>query len=294
MSGRVRGVDPEPADALLLDYAATFAALGSPPAQQIIARTAERLALFCSRDHCTGIPHEYADGWKCSVCRRPWRIEELRAAPPQWSRKRDRVRPRARGPGSVRRGETHLHVRLADLGLVLERVHRFAPWPFRAWVVHVLGIEPVGPAGPRAVRGLAVDQIGAALLALAREGSLERLPVCPSRACVECWIAIARRETMREHRRRRMGRRRANMAAEAYTLTVQHIAKRLGVDDSHVRRLVESGQLAAVDVSSTTDGPRELRFSEAAFADFVQRRTVRSRGRENASVGSGGSGGSGG
>lgn len=58
-------------------------------------------------------------------------------------------------------------------------------------------------------------------------------------------------------------------------LTVKQLCERWSVSSRHVQRLVESGDLVAIDLSSSKGKSRSLRFSMKTIEEFEQRRTTR-------------------
>lgn len=55
--------------------------------------------------------------------------------------------------------------------------------------------------------------------------------------------------------------------------TLNEAAERLGTSHDSVRRLIDGGELEAIDVSAGGTRPR-LRVSETALGDFISRRTL--------------------
>lgn len=56
-------------------------------------------------------------------------------------------------------------------------------------------------------------------------------------------------------------------------LTTGEVARRIGGTSQHVRQLIKSGRLAAIDIAKGNGRPR-FRISEAALADFLRDATV--------------------
>lgn len=52
-------------------------------------------------------------------------------------------------------------------------------------------------------------------------------------------------------------------------LTTGEVARRIGGTTQHVRQLIKSGRLAAIDIAKGHGRPR-FRVSEAALADFLR------------------------
>lgn len=66
----------------------------------------------------------------------------------------------------------------------------------------------------------------------------------------------------------------ASAAPKGGYLTTGEVAKRIGGTSQHVRQLIKSGRLAAIDIAKGHGRPR-FRVSEAALADFFQAAAVR-------------------
>jgi excisionase family DNA binding protein len=58
-----------------------------------------------------------------------------------------------------------------------------------------------------------------------------------------------------------------------YSLTTGEVARRIGGTSQHVRQLIKTGRLAAIDIAKGCGRPR-FRISEAALADFLRDATV--------------------
>lgn len=58
-----------------------------------------------------------------------------------------------------------------------------------------------------------------------------------------------------------------------YSLTTSDVARRIGGTSQHVRQLIKSGRLEAIDIAKGGERPR-YRVSEAALADFLRAATV--------------------
>jgi excisionase family DNA binding protein len=58
-----------------------------------------------------------------------------------------------------------------------------------------------------------------------------------------------------------------------YSLTTGQVARRIGGTTQHVRQLIKSGRLAAIDIAKGHGRPR-FRISEAALAEFLNAAAV--------------------
>lgn len=56
-------------------------------------------------------------------------------------------------------------------------------------------------------------------------------------------------------------------------LTTGEVARRIGGTSQHVRQLIKTGRIAAIDIAKGNGRPR-FRISEAALADFLRDATV--------------------
>lgn len=56
------------------------------------------------------------------------------------------------------------------------------------------------------------------------------------------------------------------------SMTINQAASRLGTSPTHIRRLVRTGDLEAVDVSRNGANRRTLRILPEAFEEFIQSR----------------------
>lgn len=65
----------------------------------------------------------------------------------------------------------------------------------------------------------------------------------------------------------------ASVAPTGDYLTTGQVAKRIGGTPQHVRELIRSGRLAAIDIAKGTGRPR-FRISEAAYQDFLRSAAV--------------------
>lgn len=65
----------------------------------------------------------------------------------------------------------------------------------------------------------------------------------------------------------------ASAAPEGGYLTTGEVATRIGGTSQHVRQLIRSGRLAAIDIAKGHGRPR-FRVSEAALADFFRAAAV--------------------
>lgn len=61
----------------------------------------------------------------------------------------------------------------------------------------------------------------------------------------------------------------ASAAPTGGFLTTREAAKRIGGTPQHVRQLIKSGRLAAIDIAKGDIRPR-FRIAEAALADFLR------------------------
>jgi excisionase family DNA binding protein len=65
----------------------------------------------------------------------------------------------------------------------------------------------------------------------------------------------------------------ASVAPSGGYLTTGEVARRIGGTTQHVRQLIKSGRLAAIDIAKGHGRPR-FRISEAALAEFLRDATV--------------------
>lgn len=254
------------ADDLLIDYAEAATILGSAPAQRLIVHIGGHANLFCGMDGCEGTPRRHRDDWKCSVCQRLWPTEKIGLGRRQIGRQR---------PNRIRSNISRLHERLGEGTVLFRDVHTSAPWPFRAWVVHVLSDGPlyeIGKVnGTVPMLGIALGDVPARLRAHVEAGDiLEPLPSSMTVWGVQRWVAIARRLAMRHFHQRRRGIR----PMEAHDITVEKIAALLDVDVETVRRWIRSGKLDAFWTGT------EYRVSERDLNAFVEARKCSERSAE--------------
>ncbi|MGW1160392.1 hypothetical protein ACWD48_19670 [Streptomyces sp. NPDC002519] len=66
----------------------------------------------------------------------------------------------------------------------------------------------------------------------------------------------------------------ASVAPPGDYLTTGQVAHRIGSTPQHVRRLITSGRLAAIDIATGTERPR-FRVAETAVADYLCDATVK-------------------
>lgn len=66
----------------------------------------------------------------------------------------------------------------------------------------------------------------------------------------------------------------ASVAPPGDYLTTGQVARRIGSTPQHVRRLISSGRLAAIDIAAGTERPR-FRVSETAVADYLHDASVK-------------------
>lgn len=182
-------------DSLLLGYAEALTLLGSARAQRLSMQFGEILETKCTRTKsCTGHPHREADGWKCSVCRKPWTTEPAELG----------VNEEGRRSGGTRWRQSPLYARMVDFGRVLDQVDRELPWAFIAWSIYRLhpgpSVEALFPDTRGAARatptlGVHQDQVAHLMLGLEAHGILHGVPKPLSFYRVKSWIRQARDRT---------------------------------------------------------------------------------------------------
>lgn len=70
----------------------------------------------------------------------------------------------------------------------------------------------------------------------------------------------------------------ASVAPPGDYLTTGQVARRIGSTPQHVRRLITSGRLAAIDIATGAERPR-FRVAETAVADYLRDAEVKPGGK---------------